>query len=134
MPRYCFTLQVDPRHLDAYRRAHAAVWPEMLRALADAGWRDYSLHLRDDGLLIGIVETEDFQRALDAMDATAVNDRWQEAMAGYFVDLDGPDGPDGPDGQTTAPDRAMQLIPEIFHLETQLAAADAHPIPEENPR
>ena len=78
MPRYCFTLQVDPRHLDAYRRDHAAVWPEMLRALADAGWRNYSLHLRGDGLLTGIVEAEDFQRALAAMDAPAPNDRSAE--------------------------------------------------------
>ena len=124
MPRYCFTLQVDPRHLDDYRRDHEAVWPEMLRALADAGWHDYSLHLRDDGLLIGIVDTEDFQQALDAMETTEVNDRWQDAMAPYFADLDG-----------TAPDRAVQLVPEIFHLETQLAAADTTPpAPEENPR
>jgi L-rhamnose mutarotase len=44
----CFTLQVDPAKLDAYREAHAAVWPEMLEALAATGWRDYRLFLRSE--------------------------------------------------------------------------------------
>lgn len=112
MPRVCFTLQVDPSRLDDYRRDHAAVWPEMLRALRDAGWRDYSLHLRDDGLLIGVVDTDDFQASLDAMATTDVNARWQDAMAPYFTTID-----------DAAPDEAMTVVPQIFHLETQLAAA-----------
>ena len=40
--------RVDPANLDAYRAAHAAVWPELLHALKDAGWNNYSLHLGDD--------------------------------------------------------------------------------------
>jgi L-rhamnose mutarotase len=40
MTRYCFTSRVDPRNLDRYRERHAAVWPEMLTALRDAGWRN----------------------------------------------------------------------------------------------
>jgi L-rhamnose mutarotase len=44
--RICFTLQVRPERLEEYRRRHAAVWPEMLTALRDTGWHDYSLFLR----------------------------------------------------------------------------------------
>ena len=51
--RVCFQLQVKPDRIDEYRDRHAAVWPEMLRALADTGWHNYSLFLRADGLLIG---------------------------------------------------------------------------------
>nr|WP_231980030.1 L-rhamnose mutarotase [Tessaracoccus coleopterorum] len=47
----------------AYREAHAAVWPELLRALRDAGWHNYSLHLRDDGLLVGYCESDDLDAA-----------------------------------------------------------------------
>lgn len=43
MARVCFTLRVDPARLDEYRARHAEVWPEMLAALHDAGWRDYTL-------------------------------------------------------------------------------------------
>ena len=51
MTRVCFTLQVRPDRLDEYRQQHTTVWPAMLRALRDAGWRDYQLFLREDGLL-----------------------------------------------------------------------------------
>ncbi len=112
MPRTVFTLQVDPSRIQAYRDAHAAVWPDMLAALRDTGWRDYTLHLRDDGLLIGVVDVDDLDAAVAAMDATEVNARWQAAMAPLFAGLDG-----------GAPDAAMAPIPTIFHLEAQLEAA-----------
>lgn len=110
MPRVCFTLQVDPARLDEYRERHAAVWPEMLEALRDAGWADYSLFLREDGLLVGYLVTDDFAAARAAMEGTAVNARWQAEMAGFFVGLEG------------APDRAMAPLAEVFNLPDQLAA------------
>jgi L-rhamnose mutarotase len=106
MQRVCFTLQVRPDRLDEYRAAHQQVWPEMLEALRDAGWQNYSLFLRDDGLLIGYVECDDFQAALDAMAATEVNDRWQAAMSHYFADTGG-----------ERADERMAPIPEVFHLD-----------------
>src|SRR5690606_6863851 len=80
--RVCFTSRVRADRLDEYRAAHAAVWPEMLRALRDTGWRDYHLYLRDDGLLVGILVTDDYAAAQERMAATEVNARWQEAMSG----------------------------------------------------
>ncbi len=84
--RYCFQLRVDPAHLDEYRRRHEAVWPEMLEALAAAGWRDYRLFLGSDGLLIGTFEADSLESALAAMEATEVDARWQAEMAELFVD------------------------------------------------
>lgn len=106
--RICFTLQVKPERLEEYKRRHAQVWPEMLAALRDAGWRDYSLFLRDDGLLVGYLLTEDFDAALAAMDSTDVNTRWQAEMAGFFVD--------------GRPDRQMKVLEEVFNLDDQLGA------------
>jgi L-rhamnose mutarotase len=114
LPRVCFTLQVRPDRLEEYRAAHAAVWPEMLRALRDAGWRDYSLYLREDGLLVGHLETDDLAAAQAAMERTEVNARWQAAMAGYFTGLDG-----------VPADRGLHVLDEVFHLETQLGRLDA---------
>ena len=108
MPRYCFQLQVRPERLAEYRERHRAVWPEMLAALRDAGWRNYSLFLRGDGLLIGYVESDDLAASQAAMAATAVNARWQAEMAPLFVDLDG------------RPDEGFLLLDEVFHLEDQL--------------
>jgi L-rhamnose mutarotase len=106
MPRVCFTLQVHPDRLDAYRERHRAVWPDMQDALRAAGWRDYSLFLRGDGLLVGYLETDDFAGALEAMAATEVNARWQAEMAEFF---------ELPDGER--PDTTMQPLEEVFHLD-----------------
>ncbi len=105
MRRICFTLQVKPERLEEYRRRHAAVWPDMLAALRDAGWHDYSLFLRDDGLLVGYFLTDDLDASLDAMEATDVNARWQAEMAPFFADL--------PGGRR---DRGFIVLDEVFHL------------------
>lgn len=110
MARVCFTLQVDPDRLDEYRARHAEVWPEMLAALRDAGWHDYTLHLADDGLLVGVLETDDFAAAQAAMEDTAVNRRWQAEMAEFFSGL--------ADGR---PDHGMRVLAEVFSLDEQLA-------------
>jgi L-rhamnose mutarotase len=113
MARYCFLLQVRSDLLEEYRQRHAAVWPEMLQALADTGWRNYSIFARPDGLLVGYVEAESLDAAQQAMAQTAVNSCWQADMAKYFIGLDG-----------RGPDESFELLPEIFHLEDQLAAAE----------
>jgi len=104
MERVCFLARVRPDRLDEYRERHETVWPEMRAALSAAGWGNYSIFLADDGLLVGYLETEDYQAALDAMAATDVNTRWQAEMAGYFVAA-------GP------PDRSFLRLKEIFHLD-----------------
>ena len=58
MARYCFLLQVRPELLAEYRERHAAVWPEMLQALHDTGWTNYSIFARPDGMLVGYVEAD----------------------------------------------------------------------------
>jgi len=103
MERVCFLARVRPDRLAEYRQRHRDVWPEMLAALRDAGWGNYSLFLADDGLLVGYLETEDYQAALEAMATTDVNKRWQAEMAEFFV-ADGP------------PDQNFRRLAEIFHL------------------
>ena len=61
----------------------------MLAALRQAGWGNYSLFLTGDGLLVGYLETDDYQAALARMAGTEVNQRWQEDMAPYFAELSG---------------------------------------------
>ena len=110
MARYCFTLQVRPELLDEYREQHRAVWPDMLAALRDSGWRNYSIFARPDGLIVGYVESDDLAEAQRAMAQTDVNARWQAAMSRYFVGLDG-----------RGPDESFVLLDEIFNIDNQLA-------------
>lgn len=102
--RVCFVLQVKPERLNEYKARHRNVWPEMQSALRETGWQNYSLFLRDDGLLVGYLETEDFERARAEMAEREVNERWQREMRDFFV-LDG-----------ALPDRALQTLEEVFHL------------------
>ena len=109
MRRYCFLLQVRPELLAEYRTRHAQVWPEMLRALDETGWQRYSLFARDDGLLVGYVESEDLVAAQAAMAKTDVNARWQAEMSRFFIGLDG-----------RRPDEGLLVLDEIFNLDAQL--------------
>src|SRR5882762_7120667 len=104
MKRICFCLQVKRDRLAEYRDRHQAVWPEMQEALQQAGWHNYSLFLRDDGLLIGYVETPDFDRALTLVAATEVNRRWQEWMADFLKEF-----PDGSERANAGDPRGLPL-------------------------
>lgn len=105
MQRICFVLQVKAELLAEYKSRHQSVWPEMIQALRETGWSNYSLFLRPDGLLVGYLETEDFERARAGMASREVNDRWQHEMAGFFVQPKG-----------LLPDQAMSPLEEVFHI------------------
>ena len=106
MERACFFLRVRPDRLEEYRERHRSVWPEMLEALSESGWRNYSLFLGGDGLLIGYVECEDFERARKEMEARAVNERWQSEMSEFF---------ELPEGGRA--DTGLRRLEEVFHLD-----------------
>ena len=78
MKRVGFLLKVKQDKIAEYKKHHEAVWPEMLDALRRTGWHNYSLYMREDGLLFGYVEVEEsFQASLDGMSKQAVNAKWQ---------------------------------------------------------
>ena len=106
MERVCFLLQVRPERLDEYKREHATVWPVMLAALRETGWHNYSLFLRNDGLLIGYFETPDLPAALNGMAAREINAQWQTHMAPFFADLG-----------DRRPDEGFLRLEEVFHLD-----------------
>lgn len=106
MQRVCFTLQVKPDRLEEYKRRHRNVWPEMLDALRRTGWTNYSLFLRPDGLLVGYLETPDFEAARAGMQREEVNARWQNEMKEFFID-----------DARRAPDKQMAPFEMVFHLD-----------------
>jgi L-rhamnose mutarotase len=106
MTRVCFLLKVRAGKIDEYRRRHQQVWPEMLEALRATGWHNYSLFLRPDGLLIGYLETPDFEQARARMQDHPVNARSQAEMAPFFESL-----------AQGAADASMAPLEEVFHLD-----------------
>ncbi len=107
MKRIGFLLKVKQDRLEEYKQHHAQVWPAMLQALREAGWHNYSLFVRDDGLLFGYFEAPDSLQAAQArMALTEVNTRWQEFMAPFF---------ESPNN--ARPDEMFGELAEIFHLD-----------------
>ena len=106
MQRVGFLLKVKEGMLEEYKKRHEAVWPEMLDALRRTGWHNYSLFMREDGLLFGYFEAEEsFQASLDGMDEEEVNARWQDTMAPFF------------EGTGDHADKMMVELEEVFHLD-----------------
>lgn len=106
MQRVGFLLKIKQDRIAEYREHHKMVWPEMLEALRQNGWTNYSLFLSPDGLLFGYLETQDFEKALAGMNQTEVNARWQTEMAPFFEGLDG-----------SPADKGLMRLDEVFHLD-----------------
>jgi L-rhamnose mutarotase len=107
MNRIGFILKLRSNKINEYKEHHKKVWPEMLEALKKTGWHNYSLFLKDDGLLFGYFETSGtFQDSLEGMSKEEINSRWQTFMAPYFENLGG-----------LYPDQGMLELEEIFHLD-----------------
>jgi L-rhamnose mutarotase len=105
--RICFLLKLCSENVEEYKERHAQVWPEMLDALRETGWHNYSLFLRPDGLLVGYLETPDFEKACAAaMKNHPVNTRWQAEMTPFFES-----------STEGAADENMIPLAEIFHLD-----------------
>lgn len=105
MKRVGFYFKVKQHLIPEYKERHKVVWPEMLQALRECGWQNYSLFLREDGLIFGYLETEDFPKALAGMAEREINLRWQAEMAPYFDSIEG------------RPDENMVVLEEYFHLD-----------------
>ena len=107
MTRVGFILKVRGDKLNEYKGHHKAVWPEQLDALRRNGWHNYSLFMRQDGLLFGYFETpESFEAALRGLENETVNLKWQEMMKPYFEGLGG-----------KRPDESMLQLEEICHVD-----------------
>jgi len=105
MERVCFLLKVKADRLEEYKERHKAVWPDMLAALRETGWHNYSLFLREDGLLVGYFETPSLEKAVAGMQAKEVNQRWQTQMAPFFENIEG-----------KRPDTGFLRLEEVFYL------------------
>ena len=106
MQRVGFLLKVKQEKLEAYKKHHETVWPEMLDALRRTGWHNYSIFARADGLLFGYFEAAgSFKASLDGMAGAEINAKWQEFMAPYFENLSG-----------SHADESMVELEEVFHL------------------
>jgi L-rhamnose mutarotase len=79
MKRYGSVIRVRPDAVEAYKKYHAAVWPEVLAMIRGCNIRNYSIYLKDD-LLFGYFEYHGTDYAAD-MEKMAADPKTQEWWA-----------------------------------------------------
>jgi L-rhamnose mutarotase len=85
--RGLFVLVVHPERIAEYDARHTDPWPEMLSALADSGFRNYS-GFRNGSLVAYYGEFyPDMSRALAKIGATDVNRRWSDSFRGIITTI-----------------------------------------------
>lgn len=79
MQRHGSVIRLRPGKEQRYRELHAAVWPDVLRQIADSNIRNYSIFLRD-GMLFSYFEYvgEDLAADLAAMAEDQRTREWWE--------------------------------------------------------
>lgn len=88
--RYAWTMKLKPGCAGAYTERHAAVWPEMRATLDRAGYRNYTIFLRDD-LIVGYFECDDLDRLKQVLAADEAAARWRVSMAALVDNKPDPD-------------------------------------------
>ena len=81
MKRFGQVIGVKPEHFEAYKKYHAAVWPEVLMMITACNIRNYSI-FHKDGLLFAYMEYtgDDFDADMEKMAADLKTQEWWAIM------------------------------------------------------
>ena len=109
MKRYCLTLDLknDPALIDAYKKHHQAVWPEIIQSIKDSGIKSMEIYLQTNRLFM-IMETKDSFSFYGKSVQDGANPKvqeWEALMWKYQQAL-----------PTAAPGEKWMLMERIFEL------------------
>jgi L-rhamnose mutarotase len=112
MQRYGSVIGVNADKIAEYKQLHAAVWPDVLKIIAECNLRNYSIYLRqfDDGqhFLFSYFEYtgDDFAADMAKMAADATTQRWWSVCIPCQRPLEG-----------RGPDEWWASMEEVFHCD-----------------
>jgi len=92
MTRGCFSLVVAPDRIPYYEQLHAEPWPDMLEAIAAAGYSDYSGFRRGNQVVYVGEYHPDIATVTARIATTEVNGRWGAAFEGVITTITNADG------------------------------------------
>lgn len=84
MARYMFMWQCRPGTEEEYVERHQAVWPEVIRALKEAGLRNFSTFMKGNQLY-GFIEADDFKTSWAKFQADPETQRWEAYMSEILI-------------------------------------------------
>jgi L-rhamnose mutarotase len=102
--RLCFTFELRPGTEAEYKKRHDEIWPELVDAIKEAGFENYSLFRRGTQV-VGYVECEpDAASAFAALGPNEANARWSKWFEDVIVSLTDEDG-------------ELYRLEEVWHLD-----------------
>ena len=105
MKRFGFKMYLKAGCEQEYERRHAAIWPELVKMIHEAGVKNYSIFWdKDTNLLFAYQECEGEGNSQDTDHVDPITQKWWDMMA---------------DIMETNPDHSPVTIPlqEVFHLD-----------------
>ncbi|NGZ87032.1 L-rhamnose mutarotase [Duganella aceris] len=81
MTTRAFRMKLKPGTVDEYKRRHDELWPDLARALSEAGIYDYSIFLDEETLHLFAVLKLWPDHKIEALPAKPVMQRWWDHMA-----------------------------------------------------
>ena len=107
MQRYAQIIKLRAEDEEEYIRIHAAVWPTVLKTIADCSIRNYSIFLRD-GVLFAYFEYHgsDYEADMRKMAADPETQRWWKITDPMQAQMEG-----------AAPGEKWSRTREVFHFE-----------------
>jgi len=104
MTRNAFKMQLKPGFEAEYKKRHDEIWPELSKALAEAGVSDYSIFLDPETLTLFAVQKLADGHTADSLPDLPIVKKWWAFMA---------------DIMDTNPDNSPVCKPlcEVFHAE-----------------
>jgi L-rhamnose mutarotase len=81
MKRNAFKMKLKPGNIAEYKKRHDEIWPELTKALREAGVSDYSIFLDEETLtLFAVQKLTDDNTAFDLPKLPIVR-KWWDSMA-----------------------------------------------------
>jgi len=85
--RACFTFEIRASTEAEYKRRHDEIWPELVDAIKEAGFANYSLFRRGLTIIAYVECHPDAATAFAKIGATDVNARWAKWFEDVIVSL-----------------------------------------------
>ena len=109
LKRYCLALDLinDPKLINAYKKHHKKVWPEIIQSIKDSGIANMEIYLLDNRLfmIMEVNDTFSFERKSNLDAENAKVQEWENLMWKYQQTL-----------PTSKPGEKWRLMEKIFSL------------------
>lgn len=85
--RLCFTFELYEGAEDEYKKRHDEIWPELVAAIKDAGFSNYSLFRRGTQVVAYVEIEPDLETAMAKLGQSEYNAKWAKWFEDLIVNL-----------------------------------------------